>query len=150
MKYINERHVQGIKDKAVLFAWIAGLLLLISMLWIFTQPLQSYYLMRSVNNVFINSDDMRRLSSSIPRKSEKTNLLGHWYTMFNSTDTMFVFTVFQDGILIPLGAIVSPAGTVEDLIPLSAHAVQVFETLPKSILQMYISRIEYAVQEGER
>ena len=148
MKYINDRHVREIKDKAVLFAWIIGLLLLISMLWIFTQPVQSYYLLRTVNNVFINNDDIRRLSASIPKKSDKTNLLGYWYSMYNSTDTMFLFTVFQDGILVPLGAVVSEDGNVIEIIPLSAHAVQVFDALPKSILQMYTARIETA--EGNR
>jgi hypothetical protein len=64
--------------------------------------------------------------------------------MYNDTDKMFVFTVFQDGILIPLGAIVSSNGTVNEILPLSAHAVQVFDNFPKSVLQTYIDRIEDA------
>ena len=148
MKYLKERHVHDIKDRAVLFAWILGLLLFISMLWIFTQPVQSYYLLRAVNNVFINNDETRRLSASLPKKSEKTNLMGNWYSLHNSTDTMFVFTVFQDGILVPLGAIVSEEGNVTEIVPLSAHATQIFNSLPESILQMYTARIEAA--EGNK
>jgi len=148
------QHAQGLKDKAVLFAWVAGLLIIISVIWILTQPVQSYYLMRSVNNIFINNNDSRRLTESIRVKSEKANLLGYWYGMHNTTDRMFIFSVFQDGILVPLGAIVSDGGKVNEIIPLSAHAAQVFDALPESILQMYTIRIESisipAITEGNR
>jgi hypothetical protein len=132
------------KDKAILLGWITGLLLFISMLWIFTQPLQTNYLLRSINNVFINNNDSRRLSAFYQQKSANAGILGYWYSMYNSTDKMFVFAAFQDGILIPLGAIVTDKGSVDEVIPLSAHAVQIFNTLPNSILQMYVSRIETA------
>lgn len=135
------------KDKAILFAWIAGLLILISLIWIFFQPLQTYYLLRTVNNVFIDNEDSRRITSFIPVKNAKAGLMGYWYEMHNSTDRMFVFTVFQDGILIPLGAVVSKSGSVREIIPLSAHARQVFNALPQSIMQMYIRRIEGAVND---
>ena len=62
--------------------------------------------------------------------------------MYNSTDKMFVFAVFKDGILVPIGAIISDNGKVNELIPLSAHAVQIMDDLPQSILQIYITRIE--------
>ena len=150
MKYLKERQINELKDKAVLFAWVAGLLLLISILMIFTAPLQSHYIMRSVNNVFINNNDTRRLTASIQKKSDKANLLGYWYSMFNTSDNMFVFAVFQDGILVPLGAIVSTEEKVIEILPLSAHAAQVFDSLPKSILQMYVTRIESTNIEGNR
>jgi|GEM_PF-761997 len=139
--------VYKLKDKAILLGWIFGLLLLISFLWIITQPIQSNYLMRTVNNVLMSNNDSRRLFSSLKmdsfeQKSGNANLLGYWYTLNNSSNLMFVFTVFQDGIMLPLGAIVLPDGTVSEIIPLSAHAVYVFDTLPKSILQIYIKRIE--------
>ncbi|MDR2541948.1 MAG: hypothetical protein LBC80_00635 [Treponema sp.] len=135
------------KDKAALFAWIAGLLLITSLLWIVTSNLQSNYLMRTVNNVFMGNNDQRRLSGSLQQRPQGANrqafnLFGYWYSMHNSTDLMFVFSVFRDGIMIPLGAIVSQDGKVSEIIPLSAHAVYVFDTLPQSILQMYINRIE--------
>jgi len=143
MNKIKESHV---KDKAVLFVWITGLLLFISMLWIFTQSIQSFYLMRTVNNILISNNDTRRLSASIQQKSDKANMLGYWYSINNSTDKMFVFAVFQDGILVPLGAIVSADGRVNEIIPLSGHAVQIFSTLPESLLQMYKTRIEASFQ----
>jgi len=144
--------MNNIKDKVILFSWVAGLLILISVLWIFTQPLQSHYLMRSVNNVFINNNEIYRLSASIQKKYDKANLLGYWYSMQNTTDNMFVFAIFQDGILVPLGVIVSDDGIVKDIVPISAHAVQIFDSLPKSILQMYTVRIESSLvnaQEGD-
>jgi hypothetical protein len=134
------------KDKAILLGWIAGLLLLISVLWISTQSAVAFNLMRTVNNVLINNDDSRRVSEFVKTKAGKTEALGYWYKMYNSTNKMFVFTAFQDGILVPLGAIVSPNGDVGEILPLSAHAVQIFDTMPKSILQMYVNRIEDAAR----
>ena len=131
-----------VKDRLILFGWIAGLLILISVIWIFSQRLQAYYLLQSVDNVFANNEDTRRLYTYIPNKTGKAGLLGYWYSMRNSTDRFFVFTIFQDGILVPLGAVVSNNGSVSEIIPLSAHAVQVFGDLPESIVQMYITRIE--------
>jgi len=139
------KNVQVLRDKAVLFGWIAGLLILISLIWIISQPLQAHYLLRSINYVFINNNDDRRVIGLIQRKTGKTGLMGYWYSMYNTKENMFVFTVFKDGILIPLGAIVSDNGNVREIIPLSAHAVKIFDSLPQSILQMYIKRIEAAL-----
>ncbi|MDR0464035.1 MAG: hypothetical protein LBG94_02845 [Treponema sp.] len=137
------------RDKAILTGWIAGLLILISLLWTLTQGLQTRYLLRTVNSVFVNSNDTRRITAPLQIKTGKADLLGYWYQMYNSPDIMFVFTIFKDGILIPAGAIVSANnGRVDEIIPLSAHAAQVFDDLPGSILQMYISRIE-EVSRGE-
>jgi len=131
------------KDKAIFLGWVTGLLLLISVLWISIQSVHAFYILRAVNSVFMNSDDSRRVSKFLHTKAGKAGALGYWYLM-NSTDKMFVFTVFLDGILVPLGAIVSPNGTVEEILPLSAHAVQIFDKVPDSILQMYKGRIAEA------
>jgi hypothetical protein len=133
------------KDKAILLGWIAGLLLLISLLWILTQNAQAFKLLRTVNNVFMSNNDSRRVSEVIQVKAGKAEVLGYWYLMYNSANKLFVFTAFQDGICIPLGAIVTPNGTVEEILPLSSHATQIFNTIPKSILQLYINKIENAV-----
>jgi len=138
------RNNHGLKDKAILSCWIAGLLILISIVWIFTQNIQTFHLLRTVNNVLISNNDSRRVYAFIPGKTAKKGLLGYWYSMSNPANQMFVFTVFQDGILVPLGAVVSSYGTVEEIIPLSAHAVQIFENLPQGFLQTYIDKIETA------
>jgi hypothetical protein len=132
------------KDKLILFGWIAGLLLLASVILFFSQPALAFNLMRSVNNVFIHNNDSRRLSAYLPAKTGKAEVFGYWYTMYNSANKMFVFTTFQDGILVPLGAVVTPHGDVDEVLPLSAHAEQIFDAMPKSVLQMYIYRIQDA------
>ena len=135
-----------LRNKAILFGCVAGLLLLTSLLWIVTRPAQSFYLMRNVNNIFISNNDSRRLSAAIRQKPRENtsglNFFGYWYSMHNSTNNMCVFAVFHDGIMVPLGAIVSPESKVIEIIPLSAHAAQISEALPESILQKYIARIE--------
>jgi len=142
MKAEPENQKNDLKDKAILLGWIMGLLLLISLLIIFTVPVQTYYLLRNINNVFINNNDTRRLTAHIKQKPGKAEPFGYWFSMLNSEKRMFVFSFFKDGILIPLGAVVSNDGAVEEVIPLSAHAVQAFESLPESLIQMYVRRIE--------
>ncbi len=130
------------KDKLILLGWIVGLLLLVCVLWILVQPALTFNLMRTVNNVFINNNDSRRVSVHLQTKPGKAEIFGYWYTMYNSTNKFFVFTTFQDGILVPLGAVVSPDGEVGEILPLSAHAAQIFDAMPKSVLQIYVDRIE--------
>jgi hypothetical protein len=137
------------KNKAISFCWIAGLLIFIAMLWILTQPLMARYLLRTVNRVFINTGQPHRIASSLAPGRENSSLLGYWYSMVNSQDRMFVFTIMRDGILIPLGVIVSPEGDLKDMIPLSAHAMQIMDELPDKVQQMYASRIEKAAKNNE-
>ena len=141
--------MKGIKDRAILAGWIAGLLIAISLLWIITQPLQSRYLIKSVNKILVSRGDPRRIIEALHGNEIKPPLFGYWFSMFNTTEKMFIFPVFQDGIFIPLGAIVLPDGKVDEIIPLSAHAVQKMENFSKSILQIYIVRIEAALQQKE-
>jgi len=148
MKDFIKRYFIKIKDKAILAAWITGIILLISMLWIFTQGVQASYLMRSVNKVFASNDDTRRAMAPIQQKSDSANMIGYWYSMINSTDKLFVFTVFNDGILVPLGAVVSEKGKVDEIMPLSEHAVYVFKALSEIVIQMYTNRIEASVSGG--
>jgi len=142
MKDFFKQNFIKFKDKAILTAWVTGIILLISMLWIFTQGVQASYLMRSVNKVFISNNDTRRAAAAIQQKSDNANIMGYWYSMINSTDKLYVFAIFNDGILVPLGAIVSAEGKVSEIMPLSAHAVHVFNTLPEIIIQIYTNRIE--------
>jgi len=140
----------NIKDKAIIFGWVAGLLFFLSLLWILTQPIQKHYLLRAINNVLIANGDSHRVMDYKGVNDGKTGLFGYWYLVYNSTSSMFVFAAFQDGILIPLGAVVSDNGSVEDIIPLSAHAAQAADKLPASVLQLYITRIEDAALANKR
>jgi hypothetical protein len=143
----------GLKNKTILSCWIAGLLILISVIWILTQTMQANFLLRTLNSVFVNNNESIRVSSYIQKKPVKAGLLGYWYAVLNSTDQLFVFTVFRDGIMVPLGAVVSSDGYVKNIVPLSSHASQIFDSIPQSILQMYISKIElteFAVIKGNK
>jgi hypothetical protein len=134
------------KNKAISVCWIAGLLILIALLWILTQPLMARYLLRTVNRAFINTGRPYRIASSLTQGRENSSLLGYWYSMVNTQDRMFVFAFLRDGILVPLGAIVSPEGDVKEMIPISAHAVQIMDELPDKIQQIYATRIEAAAK----
>ena len=131
-----------IKDRAILFGWIAGLLIITAVIWVIVKPLHARYLMTAVNRVFINTGYSHRLSSYMDAPSGKAGLLGYWYKMNNTNDLLFVFAVFQNGIFVPCGAIVSYDGKVNEIIPLSAHARQVFNNVPQSLMRIYIQRIE--------
>ncbi|MCL2277592.1 MAG: hypothetical protein FWC21_06805 [Treponema sp.] len=135
--------ISDIKNKLLFSGWIAGLLLLVCLVWILTYGPQTRNLMRTVNSVFQSNNDSRRLSGLMQTKVSASGLLGYWYLMYGTTDKMFVFTIFNDGILLPVGAVVSTE-KVKEIIPLSAHAVQVFNDMPESVLRLYINRVEDA------
>lgn len=143
------KDIKDLQDKAVLLGWIIIVLFIMTLLWVLTAPAQKHYLFRTVNNVFVSLEDPRRVMPTEKQFPSRNGLLGYWFEMYNSSDYMFVFAAFKDGILIPIGAIVSENGHVEELIPLSSHAVQVFDNLPESVLQIYITRIERAFNESE-
>jgi len=142
--------MNDIKSKIILFSWIIGLLLIITLLWTLTTPLQAHYLLRTVNSTFISANDSRRLAAYLPQGAVKNAApFGFWYSMTDSSSRMFVFAFFKDGILVPLGAVVAQDGSVGEIIPLSAHAVQIMDSLPQSILQMYSARISDASHSTE-
>jgi hypothetical protein len=138
--------VSGIRDRLILAGWIAGLLAATVLLWALTRPLQARCILQAVNRGFVVSGDSRRLNAVIARPAGKSSLLGYWYSMYNSTERMFVFGAIQDGILVPCGAVVSDSGEVTEIIPLSAHAGQVLENMPQSVLGIYAHRIEAALR----
>jgi len=139
-----------IRDRLILAGWIAGLLAVITLLWALTRPLQARCLMESANRALAVSGDSRLLTAEAARPAGKSSLLGYWYSIFNSTQRMFVFAAFQDGILVPCGAVVSDNEEVTEIIPLSAHAAQVFENMPQSVLGIYARRIEASLRPGNR
>jgi hypothetical protein len=146
--------INRLKDKAIILGWIVVILSLISLLWALTSSVQKHHLLKAANSVLIEREDTRRLVDYTgPHHHGKTGLLGYWYSMMNSSDNIYVFSVFHDGILIPMGAIISGDGKVSEVIPLSAHAVQVKDSLPESIIRIYTLRIENAyraMMEGKK
>lgn len=129
------------KDKLILFGWIAGLMILISVIWVSTGKVQADFLARAVNNVFIDNGDPRRAGEYLSEKTKKAGVFGYWYSLSNSASEIFVFTVFQNGILVPFGAVISSGGEVSEIIPLSAHAAEIHSNLPDSVTRIYVSKI---------
>jgi hypothetical protein len=68
--------------------------------------------------------------------------MGSWYTLTEGEGLFFVFTLFREGITIPCGALVNPAGKVEELIPLSGHGMETMDRIPRGVIEVYIRRIE--------
>jgi len=128
--------------------WILGIILLLCVFWQLIQGIQSHYLLRTVNNALSSMDDSRRVASSLPQR-DKNGLYGYWYKMYLSDDNFFVFSVIHNGIMIPLGAIVNSDNKVNEIIPLSAHAVQIFDKLPEAVLKIYITKIEKNIRGAQ-
>jgi hypothetical protein len=140
-------NVPDLKDRAILFGWIGGLLLVGMLLWGLTQPLQTRCLMRAVNKSLEHLKDPRRVSAPLGRHPVSASPPGVWYSVSDSDAAMLVFAVMWDGILVPCGARVSGEGKVEELLPLGSHAEQLLKNIPEAALRFYIHRIETAAAE---
>ncbi|MCL2881150.1 MAG: hypothetical protein FWF29_12980 [Treponema sp.] len=136
---------QELKDRLLLAAWIAGLALIGALAWRVSQPLLYSYLEHSVNLSMQASGETVRVTNARSVPSAKRAQLGMWYSVAGSEDMFFVFPVFQDGVLSVCGAILSPENKVERILPVSAHARQVFSQLAPGITGIYVQRIEGAV-----
>ena len=131
----------GSKNAGILAGWIGGILIIGGLFWFLTQPLRANFLMRAVNQVFLRTGTAHRLAAAIP-PGKSGRPVGSWYALANSPDRAVVFSVMADGVLVSFAAIVSEEGTVDALIPLSGHAVQIMDRIPGSALRPYIRRIE--------
>ncbi|MDR1618634.1 MAG: hypothetical protein LBS06_06260 [Treponema sp.] len=141
----------GLKGGAVLAGWIGGLALAGLLLWAATASLRGRFLMRTVNRILEDGKSPYRLSSVMSgggagsrAKSRAKSLMGSWYTLADREAVFFVFTLFREGITIPCGALVNPAGRVEELIPLSVHGAEMMNRIPRGVIAVYIRRIEAA------
>jgi hypothetical protein len=143
-------NMPALRDNAVFIGWIAGLCIAGSLLWSLTRPLQTQYLLRAVNKSLIAREDTRRLVRPEDRRPISTNPLGVWYTMIDPDSGMFVCAIAWDGALIPCGAELSPEGRVRELIPLSGSSEQLLDHIPRSIIAVYVRRIEAAAAERAR
>jgi len=134
-----------LRDRAILAGWIAGLVLIASLLWSLSFPFRAFCLMRSTNKVLIAMEDSRRLIAPLPHSSTPASL-GCWYRLSGSGDSalFYVFALVQGGILVPCGAEISGKGEVLEIIPLGSHARQIMNRIPPGLIQLYVRRIETA------
>ena len=147
----NKPLLPGIKDRAKLVAWIAGLIIVSTLPWTLTRPLLSSYLSRTVNQSLAANGESVRISSPLSPPPVKSSPLGIWYRLEDSNNLFFVFAIMHDGIMLPCGAVVTPQGEVSGIIPLSAHARKVFSRIAGGVLRLYTRRIEgVAVQWSKK
>ena len=136
-----------LKDRAIFVGWVAGLVLIASLLWSLSFPFRAFCLMRSTNKIFITMDDSRRLTASIPPSAAGTVSLGCWYRLSGSASNgslFYVFALAQGGVLVPCGVEISEKGEALDIIPLGNHARQIMSRIPHGLIQRYVRRIESA------
>ena len=140
----------SLKDRGILFGWIAGLLLAAALLWSLSYHFRAACLMRSVNRSLIDMQDDRRLVTPLRRPLAGQFPLGCWYTVDGTDSLFFVFTIMRDGILVPCGAEISAEGKVKDIVPVGSHARQVLDRIPRGVIHIYTRRIEsaFAVNRG--
>ena len=136
-----------LKDRLLFIGWIGGLVLMGSLLWILSKPILSSYLQRSVNQSMEASGLSVRISAAQSLPPVKQIPLGMWYSVYPTGDLFFVFPVFQDGVLDICGAILSPENKVTQIVPVSAHACQVYGRIAPGIISMYTRRIENAAAQ---
>jgi hypothetical protein len=135
-----------LRDRAIFMGWIAGLVLVASLLWSFSFSFRAACLMRVTNKALITMGDKRRLSAPLPNSYAGPVPMGCWYSLSESGSIFFVFTVMREGILVPCGAEISEDKKVIEIIPLGSHARQVIDRMPRTLIQVYIHRIESAVR----
>jgi hypothetical protein len=143
---------QRFREGAIFLGWICGLVFLGGLIWFLVQPVLSRLLIPPLNRNLAQREEPLRLDApvSLPRPPGASSPLGRWYSLEKSGDLLFVFALMQDGPLALCGARVSPEGKVEEILPLSAHAEQMFSTLSPGILLTYIHRIEAASPREEK
>ena len=131
-----------LKDAAILAGWIAGLILIAGLLWVFTQPVRERFILNAVNQVLEQSGDSRRLETPISPGALGAGVsrLGSWYTMTGGTKA-FVFAFIVEGTFFPSAAVVTPEGSVKEFIPLNNHAERMLRRISPKVLELYSRRI---------
>ena len=141
--------LKKLKDPALFFGWVAGLLALSALLWGLCRPLTASYLMHAVNRTLMTTGQAVVLSGVLPHPPVR-GPMGIWYTIKDSSDVMCIFTIMHDGILLPCGARIVDESTVQEIFPVGNHARQVFSRLSEGIVNLYAARIENSVSQWSK
>jgi hypothetical protein len=132
------------RQMGIFLGWVAGLFLVGALGWIFTQPVRTRMLIRSVNRVLADSGEDLRLDAPISPWGMPGRAMqgGSWFTTLDGEDRGIVFPIMSGGIMVSFLGIISPEGTLRSLIPLSRHAEKMWDRLPPEYLRIYVNRIE--------
>jgi hypothetical protein len=140
-----------LRDAVLCAAWIGGLILAGFLLWFFTQSLHERSLLKQANRIFMVSDESFYLDVPLSkaRSYGKKSPPGVWYSLKNSNNRVFVFSMIHEGILLPCAAEVNPLGKVEKIVPLNLHASQIMKRLPHGVIEMWGRRVENCASPWE-
>ena len=157
MSDLKKPLIPQVKDALILLGWIAGLILIASLVWFFTQPIRSRSLLGAVNRVLLESGDSRSLEKPVSDGMSGFFGTGAWYTMTESAafrtgstgrgglpdgTRAFVFTFIGGGTFFPCAAVVGPDGKVLEFIPLNSHGEKMLKLVSPGVLKIYAQRIE--------
>jgi hypothetical protein len=134
-----------IKDALVFSGWIAALLALASFSWIFTQPIRTHFLIKSVNQTLEKIGDLRRLEVSL--NTGGSLIEGSWFKLAEesgSGGSVFLFSFIGEGTFFPCVAFINREGKVEEFVPLDRHGQRVLKRISPGIIKIYARRIEEA------
>ena len=144
------------KDTALIIGWIVVIVMLASILWIFTKPLRDNLLITAVNKVLEQSGDSRRLEELYSQdlyfkelhSRDMANNFGmsKWFAFKTFPDNgdakrAFVFSFVGEGTFFPCIAVVNRDDRVEEFIPLNSHGKKVINRISPGVLKIYSSRI---------
>jgi hypothetical protein len=139
--------LRELKDRSLFIGWIAGLVILGVLVWTLSRSFLTNDLMRSVNRSMEADGNAMRVSVTKSLPPFKHAPLGIWYSIRGSNDLLFVFTVFQNGVLSVYGARLTPEYRISEIIPVSAHSRQTFTRLSPGIIEIFTRRIESAAAQ---
>ncbi|MDR1429847.1 MAG: hypothetical protein LBI85_06110 [Spirochaetaceae bacterium] len=132
----------SVKEWGVIAAWIGGILLLNTLLWVFTGAVREERFIQTVNRSLSETNDPRRIRKIQDKKAAPSGAFAHWYELEDGTGKAAVFSVLSGGVPASCLATVSQDGKVTGIIPLSGHSARVLEAMPQSILGIYRRKLE--------
>jgi hypothetical protein len=142
MRQIKSVDILKFKDPGIFGGWLLGIFLLGGLLWYGTQDIRARVMIRSVNLVLEAQDDPRRLQDPlVPRLTQEQ---GSRFSLINGQGMAVVFSIISDGVFVPFAAMISPAGKVEELVPLTGNSIRMAERLVPETIAIHIRRIEAA------
>ena len=126
------------------FIWIFSVLVFGLLLWVLAMPYRTRLLTETVNKTLAESGSERIEMQDNFSFSPASVMGGTWFSLRNSSDKAFVFTMIRNGTTAACVGIVDGGGKVKTILPLSGNARQIIEIkeLPLSIYRFYTDRIE--------
>ena len=119
--------------------WIGSALAVGFLLSFFTMSCRTRILTDNVNNTLASIGGSR---IELYKGYNVSLMDGTWFSVKNSADKAFVFTMLHNGIGAACVALVDAGGNVSSILPLSDNARQITEKIPLPVYRFYADRIE--------